>query len=157
MKNLFVVTLMMLLLVGVVQAVPVKITNQGEAYGHHGACSGWNNCGDAETCALAACKANGFTTLVSYGEGKPCTQFGVCHLFNSIGETPDVQCNWGNRCEVMGVTDIWCDDGQWASTCVYELPPQDNPPQEGEVPEFGLIGAAILVAGAVGFIVWRRR
>ena len=83
----------------------VKITAQGEAYGHHGACSGWNGCGDAATCAQWACEAKGYSNLVSYGESRPCTQFNNCNLFYSRG---DVQYNWGNWCGVSGVTDIVC-------------------------------------------------
>jgi len=85
--------------------VGTQITVFGEAYGHHGACSGFNGCGNAATCALWACEVKGFTTLVSFGADKPCTQFNVCHLFHSRG---DVQYNWGNWCPVQGVTDIVC-------------------------------------------------
>lgn len=83
----------------------VLITSPGEAYGHHGACSGWNGCGDAATCAQWACEVKGYDQLVSYGDQRPCTQFGNCNLFNSRGS---VQMNWGNWCPVMGVTDIRC-------------------------------------------------
>ncbi len=83
----------------------VKITKDGEAYGHHGNCEGWNGCKDASTCALWACEVNGYSSLVSYGEARPCTQFNNCHLFNYRGS---VQMNWGKWCEVMGVTDIVC-------------------------------------------------
>ena len=83
----------------------VKITRQGEAYGHHGACYGWNGCGDAATCALWACEVNGYAQLQSYGEDRPCTQFEVCHLFYGRGS---IQWNWGNWCDVFGVTDIVC-------------------------------------------------
>lgn len=82
-----------------------KITKTGEAYGHHGNCGGWNGCGDAKTCAQWACEINGYTTLVSYGADKQCTQFNNCHLFYSRGS---IQWNWGNWCEVQGVTDIVC-------------------------------------------------
>lgn len=82
-----------------------KITKVGEAYGHHGNCEGWNGCGDAATCALWACEANGYTTLMSFGEDKPCTQFENCHLFSGRGY---VDWNWGNWCDVRGVTDIVC-------------------------------------------------
>lgn len=85
----------------------VKITAQGEAYGHHGNCGGWNGCGDAATCAQWACQAKGYANLVSYGESKPCTQFSNCNLFNS-GANNGVDYNWGNWCEVAGVTDIVC-------------------------------------------------
>jgi hypothetical protein len=83
----------------------VRITAEGEAYGHHGDCSGWNGCGDAATCALWACEVNGYSELVSFGEDRPCTEFGVCHLFHSRG---DIDWNWGNSCPVQGVTDIFC-------------------------------------------------
>jgi len=84
------------------------ITSTGEAYGHHGYCEGWNGCGDAETCAQWACEINGYTNLVSYGDDRPCTQFGICHLFNYRGS---IQWNWGNWCDVRGVTDIYCSNG----------------------------------------------
>ncbi|MCK4704223.1 MAG: hypothetical protein KAT90_01970 [Gammaproteobacteria bacterium] len=83
----------------------VKITVEGEAYGHHGACSGWNGCGDAGTCAQWACEVNGYSEVVSWGEDKPCTQFNNCHLFYSRGS---VDRDWGNGCSVQGVTDIAC-------------------------------------------------
>jgi hypothetical protein len=87
----------------------VQITATGEAYGHHGACNGFNACGDAATCALAACKDQGYTELVSYGAAKPCNQFNVCHLFYGVVADPcGVQYNWGNWCAVAGVTDIVC-------------------------------------------------
>lgn len=81
------------------------ITTEGEAYGHHGQCSGWNGCGDAATCAQWACEVNGYSSLISYGEDKPCTEFDNCHLFRSRGI---IDWNWGNRCGVRGVTDIVC-------------------------------------------------
>lgn len=85
--------------------VGVMITQPGEAYGHHGACNGWNGCGDAATCALWACEVNGYSQLVSYGDDAPCTEFDNCHLFYSRGS---IQWNWGNWCDVRGVTDIVC-------------------------------------------------
>ncbi len=88
--------------------IGTKITAPGEAYGHHGNCYGWNGCGNAATCALWACEAKGYRNLVSYGAEKPCTQFGNCNLFWSRG---NVQYNWGNRCDVSGVTDIVCSNG----------------------------------------------
>ncbi|WP_433937448.1 DNRLRE domain-containing protein [Sorangium cellulosum] len=83
----------------------VRITAPGEAYGHHGACEGWNGCGDAATCALWACEINGYPSVVSYGADAPCTEFDNCNLFFSRG---DIEWNWGNWCEVRGVTDIVC-------------------------------------------------
>jgi hypothetical protein len=82
-----------------------RITAPGEAYGGHGSCVGWPRCGDAATCALWACIANGYSDLVSHGHTAPCTQFTSCNLLWS----PDsVEMGWGNGCGVMGVTDIDC-------------------------------------------------
>jgi cysteine-rich repeat protein len=83
----------------------VQITAPGEAYGHHGACSGWNGCTNAATCALWACQINGYANLVSYGASGPCTGFNNCNLFY---DQHNVQCSWGNWCGVNGVTDIVC-------------------------------------------------
>ena len=85
----------------------ISITAPGVAYGHHGQCSGWNGCGDAATCAQWACQAEGYSTLVSFGEDRPCTQWGVCHLFNN-GCCGGVDYNWGNWCDVRGVSEILC-------------------------------------------------
>lgn len=95
----------------------VLITSPEEAYGHHGKCEGWNGCGNAETCALWACEVNGYSNLISYGDQRPCTRFNMCHLFSDL--TPGypydeyinghrIDWNWGNGCDVMGVTDIYC-------------------------------------------------
>ena len=83
------------------------ITPDGEAYGHHGQCSGWNTCGDAGTCALWACQAQGYSELVSWETAKPCTQWNTCHLFYA-GPNGGVDYNWGNGCAVMGVGGIRC-------------------------------------------------
>ena len=88
-----------------VKATGAQITVAGEAFGHHGACSGWNGCGNAATCALWACQIKGFSELVSFGADQPCTQFTVCHLFY---DQYNIQYNWGNFCGVQGVTDIDC-------------------------------------------------
>lgn len=81
------------------------ITPANQAYGHHGACSGWNGCGNGATCAQWACEVRGYASRVSSGAERPCTQFAMCHLFFSRG---NVQMNWGNWCDVAGVTDIQC-------------------------------------------------
>ncbi|AEX22840.1 chromosome segregation ATPase [Vibrio sp. EJY3] len=84
----------------------VKITSLGEAYGHHGSCDfSWNGCTDAATCAQWACEVNGYAEVSRWGEDKPCTEFDNCHLFWSQGS---IQWNWGNWCDVQGVTDIYC-------------------------------------------------
>ncbi|KAG2487972.1 hypothetical protein HYH03_013412 [Edaphochlamys debaryana] len=88
----------------------VKITQDGEAYGADGSCDGgFNECGDAATCALWACQVNGYSTLVSYGYSGPCFYFSVCNLFY-MGDRCNVWWNWGNWCEISGVTDIVCDN-----------------------------------------------
>ena len=97
----------------------VLITPDGNAYGHHGECSGWNACGDAATCAKLACEAEGYTTLVSFGTTAPCTSFSNCNLMYCGSQGCDVldnepcngiQYNWGNWCDVMGVGEIYCSD-----------------------------------------------
>jgi hypothetical protein len=85
----------------------VRITGPGEAYGHHGACSGWNQCGNAQTCAQWACQVRGFARVVSFGANGPCTGFSVCHLFYG-GCCSGIDWNWGNWCGVAGVSEITC-------------------------------------------------
>jgi len=105
----------------------VKITKEGEAYGHHGACSGWNGCRDAATCALWACEVNGYSNLVSYGAQKTCPEFADCNLFNSRGS---VDMTWYNRpgCPVMGVTDIVCNNDASVSPS-----PSPSPEREASI------------------------
>ena len=158
MKSIF-YGLIFLLLAGLVTAVPVKITGAGEAYGHHGNCFGWNDCGNAANCALKACQANGYNTLVFYGDDKPCTQFNMCHLFDTNWT---IDCNWGNWCDVRGVTDIWCDDGTLTLQCRAELPEQSDPPSHngggGEIPEFGVLAGTVAMIGALAvFVISRKR
>ena len=86
----------------------VRITVPGEAYGHHGDCTGWNACGDAATCALFACIVNGYSDLVSYGASAPCTDWDACHLLDGVSS---VQMDWGDAettCAVMAVSEIDC-------------------------------------------------
>lgn len=174
-----------LVAVGVAYAAPVKITASGEAYGHHGACEGWNACGSPQECALLACKANGFQKLVSYGDVKPCTELGDCQLFNY---DLSVDCNWGNFCAVAGVTDIWCDEGTWTGACSATLPDQSGSSHDSknsasrgskgkgngdititgdeeeeeeetnpEVPEFGVVAAGIALVGALAIFAVKRK
>jgi septal ring factor EnvC (AmiA/AmiB activator) len=86
----------------------VPITVAGEGYGHHGSCSGgWNDCGDAGTCALYACEVNGYSEVVRWGEGKPCPELDTCHLFPRRGSV-DWNVKVRDNCPVLGVTDIEC-------------------------------------------------
>jgi len=90
-----------------------QITVEGEAYGHHGACSGWNDCGDANTCALWACLVNGFAGLVSHGREGVASEFTKVDMLRG-GPTPadGVEMDWspGDKswCPVSVVTDIVC-------------------------------------------------
>jgi hypothetical protein len=89
----------------------ISITASGEAFGHHGNCVSFNQCGDAATCALQACISQGYATLVSYGASGPCTGFSVCNLLENIFDDVCIlDYNWGNDCAVMVVTDIQCAD-----------------------------------------------
>lgn len=97
------------------QGAGVLITAPGEGYGCHGDCWGWNNCGDAATCALWACNFNGYQYLVSHDEGHPCTQLNACRLFNYGPGSLDW--DWGNWCDVFGVSNIRCSNS---------LNPQDS-------------------------------
>ncbi len=100
----------------------VRITPPGHAYGHHGWCDGWNGCGSAAGCAQMACEAAGYAMMVDFGDSAPCTDFDMCHLF--WGDTGwgsscnGVQQDWGNWCDVMGVTDIDCTNGSTTFECV---------------------------------------
>lgn len=113
----------------------VEITAGGYAYGHHGACEGWNACGDAGTCALWACMNEGYDTLVSYGMSAPCgidKPFTDCHLMYN-GPTGGVQYNWwvtwhgdppSGSCDVMAVGNIVCSQSGGGE-------PEPVPPPEG--------------------------
>ena len=87
-------------------SVAERITDPGEAYGHHGACSGWNGCGNAQTCADWACQLDGASVAVSHDGGQSCQLYNVCHLFYSQG---NIQWNWGNWCGVSGGSEIICE------------------------------------------------
>jgi hypothetical protein len=84
----------------------IEIT-PGEGYGHHGACDGWNGCGDAETCATWACEYRGYAALSSYGTEAACNSgtFSTCHLFSGRDFLDE---DWGVGCAVMGVGDVRC-------------------------------------------------
>jgi len=155
-----------LLSAGVAMAVPVKITANGEAYGSHGACEGWNSCGSAQGCAEAACKANGFNTVVSYGNELPCTSFTNCNLLDM--NTGNATCGYVNdNCAVMGVTDIWCDNGNWTGKCDTVLPAQSTGHKNNlvtntvattaEIPEFGVIAGVVALIGALAIFAFKRK
>jgi len=85
----------------------VRITNGRDAYGHHGACEGWNGCRNADTCALWACQYRGFMGVVSWGRQDICGNFDECYLFEDQNRLDE---SWGNGdgCDLMGVGDIIC-------------------------------------------------
>jgi hypothetical protein len=93
------------------QPVGTPLTAPGEAYAHNGACSGWNDCGDAQTCALWACQANGYAGLASYGAEGLAGQFTVVNLLLAQNLN-DILFDWspGDKswCPLMAVTDIVC-------------------------------------------------
>ena len=95
--------------IGVPQGSP--LTAPGEAYAHDGMCSGWNACGNAQTCALWACQANGYADLVSYGAEGLAEQFTVVNLLLNQN-TGGILFDWspGDKswCPLMAVTDIVC-------------------------------------------------
>jgi hypothetical protein len=136
-----------------VAAAPVKVTNTGESYGHHGSCGAWNGCQDAAHCALMVCQVNGFSSVVSYTEGL-CQAGGYssCHLFSN---PTTVDCGWNMHCEIPVVSDVWCDNGQFVGACIADLPPQEGGNNGGDVPEFGAL-TAFLVITVAGVFVWRR-
>lgn len=118
----------------------VEITAGGYAYGHHGDCQGWNQCGDAATCALWACMNEGYDTLVSYGFSAPCgidKPFTECHLMYN-GPTGGVNYNWwagwhgdppSGSCDVMAVGQIFC------ANSGVEPEPEPEPEADGGAPE----------------------
>ncbi len=86
----------------------ILITPPGVAWGSHGACSGWNDCGTAQTCALWACQNQGYQNVVSHDGGRSCMTYSTCHLFFQPAPNSGVQFNWGNWCGVFGVGEIRC-------------------------------------------------
>ncbi|WP_168210654.1 beta strand repeat-containing protein [Persicimonas caeni] len=89
----------------------VDITGSTVGWGHHGSCTSFNGCGDAATCALWACQAEGFSSLYSYGRVSTCESggFTTCHLFSS---QTSVDYNWGpwsgGGCDIPVVSEIRC-------------------------------------------------
>jgi cysteine-rich repeat protein len=80
------------------------------AYGHHGQCSGWNGCGNAQTCANWACQLEGRGTAVSFDVATHNCAANIpnWHLFRNQG---NIHRNWTNNCNwcpLQGVTNIMC-------------------------------------------------
>jgi hypothetical protein len=92
---------------------PVALTQPGEAYVHNGTCEGgWNRAGNAETLALWACQANGYTGLVSYGATGVAENFAVSHLLYD-GPDHGIYFDWAHGsdarwCPLNAVSEIVC-------------------------------------------------
>ncbi len=76
-------------------------------YGHHGPCDGWNECGDAETCADLACGWYGHGPAHSY-RVTSCIALpsGNCDLFRGLGEELDTE--FDGLCNVSVVFQVVC-------------------------------------------------
>ncbi|MCA9526389.1 MAG: hypothetical protein KC549_08855, partial [Myxococcales bacterium] len=81
-------------------------------FGHHGACNGWNACGNAQSCANAACQMFHGTNAVRWQEGL-CQDLARiipggmdCDLFAALPNNLDA--NWGNGCNIPVAYDVVC-------------------------------------------------
>ena len=87
-------------------------------FGHHGACEGWNDCGDGAGCANMACQYYGHEKAISWDEithspDGGCTQDQVWNLFNNPdsldeGWYSNSQCS---DCALNGVANVVCAGG----------------------------------------------
>jgi deleted-in-malignant-brain-tumors protein 1 len=91
----------------IVCGAPVANLGAANAFGHHGSCETWNQCGDAQTCANAACRLNGYGDAVGFSEGRCLDVPGLdCNLFNGLPDNLDDQ--WPNGCNIPVAYDIDC-------------------------------------------------
>ncbi len=85
----------------------------GIGIGHHGDCESWNGCGDAETCAAAACQLQGHAGAIAWREGR-CEDLRAaipgfhCSLFETLPD--DLDAGWGGGCNIPVAYDIVCRD-----------------------------------------------
>jgi len=84
--------------------------NQG--FGHHGSCETWNECGNAQTCADAACAFHGHGPAIAWLDGL-CMDLNNqipggmdCDLFARLPDNLDQ--NWGGFCNIPVAYDIVC-------------------------------------------------
>ncbi|MCA9543803.1 MAG: hypothetical protein KC613_05415, partial [Myxococcales bacterium] len=84
--------------------------NQG--FGHHGSCDTFNGCGDARTCANAACAFHGHGPALSWEEGL-CMDLNAnvpggmdCDLFNQLPGPLDDR--WEGFCNIPVAYDVVC-------------------------------------------------
>ncbi len=76
-------------------------------YGHHGSCQGWNDCGDARTCADIACAWFGHGPAHSF-QSISCIALpsGDCDLFRGLGDELDT--GFDAPCNVSVVHRVVC-------------------------------------------------
>ncbi|MEZ4474389.1 MAG: hypothetical protein R3F60_27105 [bacterium] len=81
-------------------------------YGHHGSCDTWNDCGNGQTCADAACRFFGHGAALSWEEGlcqdlNDAIPGGMdCNLFANLPNNLDDQ--WPGFCNIPVAYDIVC-------------------------------------------------
>ncbi|MCB9549703.1 MAG: hypothetical protein H6706_28180 [Myxococcales bacterium] len=86
--------------------------NQG--FGHHGECMGFNDCGDARTCADAACALRGFGPAVDFrqttcGEARQANLDFQCNLFHQLPGPLDEGWNGDAFCpDILVAFDVVC-------------------------------------------------
>jgi hypothetical protein len=78
-----------------------------EGYGHHGSCETWNGCGDAQTCANAACHYNGYGDALTFNQAGCSDVPGLfCKLFAELPGNLDAE--WGGGCNIPVAYGIVC-------------------------------------------------
>ncbi|MCB9535144.1 MAG: hypothetical protein H6704_02690 [Myxococcales bacterium] len=87
-----------------------------EGFGHDGGCAGWNACGDAATCAAAACEARGHGAPISWREDTCAARSAAvpgfsCSLFTDL-ETGALTPRWLEPdCDPAVAYDVVCSPG----------------------------------------------
>ena len=88
-------------------AVPILAN---DSFGHHGSCDDWNQCVDAQGCADAACRLEGFGRAVAFDEGS-CQGLpaqGIrCNLFNDLASGLNFEADY-RGCELPVAYNIVC-------------------------------------------------
>ncbi len=101
-----------------VQCAPPRSEHLGalEGFGHDGGCAGWNACGDAATCAAAACEARGFGAPIRWREDTCAARSAAvpgfsCSLFTDL-ETGALATRWLEPdCDPAVAYDVECAPG----------------------------------------------
>ncbi|MCA9545790.1 MAG: LysE family transporter [Myxococcales bacterium] len=96
---------------------PAVALAANQAYGHHGNCETYNDCGTAQRCADLACELNGHGAALAFQEGL-CTTLSqglvpdiVCNLFFS-NAIANVDLEWGPpafACDIPVVYQVHCE------------------------------------------------